>query len=391
MERSQVYSGTITAEQFLFYEIRIASKYYLDGVPVEAAIEEIKENNLFQYPTERLVSRMVRSCYKRLDALNNDALRWELSAAPIAIAKQINLYAMMRYNRLVWDFMVGVIGEKYKNQDFSFTRKDVNAFFSHLQEQNDDVAGWSELTISKIKQVLTKVLVEAQMLDTVKSDRLNPLFLCDELEDGIRANNDTEALAAFNCFRYGGSGMGNIKQELDRIRDRISDPSFLANKGLSNEVGIHVFCYDPADEIIVRDFIARLKGEKGTPYHIQECDLYEIFLKLLEDKRVLKSVDALEERRGKNYLLDQLQKIATPEALLEYMKYEPHKYGDVLFLTGVGKIYPFMRSHKMLDSMQHLFADIPIVMFYPGSFNGQDLGLFGKFLDGHYYRAFNLL
>ena len=92
--------------------------------------------------------------------------------------------------------------------------------------------------------------------------------------------------------------MGNIKQELDRIRDRISDPSFLANKGLSNEVGIHVFCYDPADEIIVRDFIARLKGEKGTPYHIKECDLYEIFLKLLEDKRVLKSVDALEERRG---------------------------------------------------------------------------------------------
>lgn len=201
MERSQVYSGTITAEQFLFYEIRIASKYYLDGAPVEVAIEEIKENNLFQYPTERLVSRMVRGCYKRLDALDNDALRWELSAAPIAIAKQINLYAMMRYNRLVWDFMVGVIGEKYKNQDFSFTRKDVNAFFSHLQEQNDDVAGWSELTISKIKQVLTKVLVEAQMLDTVKSDRLNPLFLCDELEEGIRANNDTEALAAFNCFR----------------------------------------------------------------------------------------------------------------------------------------------------------------------------------------------
>lgn len=201
MERSQVYSGTITAEQFLFYEIRIASKYYLDGVPVEVAIEEIKENNLFQYPTERLVSRMVRSCYKRLDALDNDTLRWELSAAPIAIAKQINLYAMMRYNRLVWDFMVGVIGEKYKNQDFSFTRKDVNAFFSHLQEQNDDVAGWSELTISKNKQVLTKVLVEAQMLDTVKSDRLNPLFLCDELEEGIRANNDTEALAAFNCFR----------------------------------------------------------------------------------------------------------------------------------------------------------------------------------------------
>lgn len=201
MERSLIYSGTITAEQFLFYEIRIASKYYLDGVPVETATEEIKANNLFQYPTERLVSRMVRSCYKRLDALDSDMLRQELSTAPVEIAKQINLYAMMRYNRLVWDFMVGVIGEKYRSQDFSFTRKDLNAFFSHLQEQNDDVADWSELTIGKIKQVLTKILVEVQILDTFKSVRLNPIFLCEELEDGIRSNRDIEALAAFNCFR----------------------------------------------------------------------------------------------------------------------------------------------------------------------------------------------
>ena len=54
--------------------------------------------------------------------------------------------------------------------------------------------------------------------------------------------------------------MSDIKQELDKIRDRISDPSFLANKGLSNEVGIHVFCYDPADELLVRDFVSRLKA-----------------------------------------------------------------------------------------------------------------------------------
>lgn len=185
--------------------------------------------------------------------------------------------------------------------------------------------------------------------------------------------------------------MSDIKQELDRIRDRISDPAFLANKGLSNEVGVHVFCYDPQDEIIVRDCIARLRTDSSSAFRVVECDLYQIFLKLLEAKRVINSIASIEERRGKDFLLQQLQKIATPEAFLEYMKYEPHLYGDVLFLTGIGKVYPFMRSHKMLDSMQHLFADIPIVMFYPGSFNGQDLGLFGKFLDAHYYRAFNLL
>ena len=182
--------------------------------------------------------------------------------------------------------------------------------------------------------------------------------------------------------------MENITQNLDRIRERISDPSFLSNKGLSNEVGIHVFCYDPADELIVQAFVQQLKLASNVPYHIVECDLYEILLQLLEDKRVLKSVASLEEKRGKDYLLKQLQKIATPEALLSYMQYASHQYGDVLFLTGVGKIWPFMRSHKLLDTMQAMFADIPVVMFYPGTFDGQNLGLFGQLLDGHYYRAF---
>ena len=100
-----------------------------------------------------------------------------------------------------------------------------------------------------------------------------------------------------------------IKQELDRIKERISNKDFLENKGLSNEVGIHVFCYKAEDELIVQDYIRRLKSEVNTPYRIIECDLYEVFLSLLEDKRILKSVAGLEEKRGKKYLLDQLQKI----------------------------------------------------------------------------------
>jgi hypothetical protein len=194
--------------------------------------------------------------------------------------------------------------------------------------------------------------------------------------------------------------MPDIKQELDKIKARISEADFLANKGLSNEVGIHVFCYDPADELIVRDCIERLKAEwidnsgqwsEDAPYKIIECDMYRIFLGILTEKRVLNAVAAQEEKKGKNYVLGHLQNIATPEAFIAGMRYEPHRRGDVLFLTGVGKVYPFMRSHKMLDSMQQSFADIPIVMFYPGTFNGQDLNLFGKFIEGHYYRAFNLL
>ena len=195
------YNGTLTAEQFLFYEMRIVSKQYLENKSIEEIIEYIKRDNLFQYPTERMIIRIARACHKRIVALDNDKLVYEVANAPIEVAKQINLYAMMRYNRLVREFMIDLIGEKYRQHDFSYTKKDINVFFSHLREQNDDIAAWSEQTIAKLKQVLTKCLIETEMLDSVRDTTLNPIFISIELETGIRENNDLTALAAFNCFR----------------------------------------------------------------------------------------------------------------------------------------------------------------------------------------------
>ena len=142
---------------------------------------------------------------------------------------------------------------------------------------------------------------------------------------------------------------------------------------------------------MVRRVFADLTEQSVGAFHLIERDLYKVFLEICEEKRILKSIPNMEERKGKEYLSAQLQKIATPEAFVEKMKYDPHQKGDVLLITGVGKVYPFMRSHKILDNIQHVFSDIPVLMLYPGEFNGQDLNLFGRFLDGHYYRAFNLL
>ena len=185
--------------------------------------------------------------------------------------------------------------------------------------------------------------------------------------------------------------MSDIMEDLDKVAGRLSEEEFLSNKGLSNEVGIHVFCYDPEDELTVSYFFEKLKNDISRPFRIIECDLYKIFLNICEDKRIMKSIPEQEERKGSNFLLTQLQKVATPEAFVERMIYGPHEHGDVLLITGVGKVYPFMRSHKILDNIQHIFSDIPVLMLYPGTFDGQDLDLFGRFLDGHYYRAFNLL
>jgi len=201
MDISTSYKGTLTAEKFLFYEMRIVSKLYLEDKSIEEIIAYVKQENLFQYPTEKKISKLTRACYKRITALANDKLVYELANAPIDVAKQINLYAMMCYNRLVREFMVDLIGEKYCQHDFSYTKKDINVFFTRLQEQNDYIAAWSEQTIGKLKQVLTKCLIETEMLDNFNAGELNPILISAELENGIRENNDLTALAAFNCFR----------------------------------------------------------------------------------------------------------------------------------------------------------------------------------------------
>ena len=195
------YNGSLTREKFLFYEIRIVSFLYLQGHSKPDIVAKIREENLFQFPTERMISSIAGTCFKRIEALGSETLITQLANAPAEVAKQINLYAMMKYNRLVWDFMVTVIGEKFRTQELDFSRKDLNVFFFRLQEQNDTVASWRDTTIDKLKQVLTRVLVECEYLDSTRSVKLNPVIICPELEDEIRAGHDLAALPAFNCFR----------------------------------------------------------------------------------------------------------------------------------------------------------------------------------------------
>ena len=195
------YNGGLPREQFLFYEIRIMASLVSQGYTKAEAIEKIREENLFQFPTERMIASIANTCFQRLSALESDALVYHQANATAAVAKQINLYAMMKHNAIVWDFMTPVVGEKFRTQEFEFSKKDLNVFMFQLREQNDAVASWSDATISKIKQVLNKCLVECEFLDSVRATQLNPVAIVPELEDEIRANNDMAALAAFNCFR----------------------------------------------------------------------------------------------------------------------------------------------------------------------------------------------
>ena len=198
MDASIPYNGALTRERFLFHETRTTARLFSEGLADAEIVEAIVKDNLFQYPTERSLVSVARACLRRLRALNDDELAREIATRPSCVAKQICLYAVMRQNRLVWEFMITVIGEKYRTFNSSFGRIDVNSFFTRLQEQDDDVRNWKESTIARIKSVLVRILVENEYLDSYRSTRLNPVWLDSALEERIRKNGDEIALSAFN-------------------------------------------------------------------------------------------------------------------------------------------------------------------------------------------------
>ena len=199
METSTSYK-TLTREQFLFSEMRIAARLMMQGLSDKEIVQEIEEGNLYQYPTNKMIRNITSVCLKRLHTLDSVKLVDLIANGSSDAAKQTCLYAMIKYYRIAYDFMVGVIGEKYRLKDMSYSRMDVNVLFTRLQEQNETVAKWSESTIIKNKQVLTKLLVENEYLDSTRSTTLNPVLIDLELKEVLQERNEKAILSAFNCF-----------------------------------------------------------------------------------------------------------------------------------------------------------------------------------------------
>ena len=193
-------SGAITREQFLFYEMRTIAKLVQENLTEQEILQKVYQDNLFQYPTERSIKTIANGCMRRLKALDNNLLINAIADQHSDISKQICLYAMMKQYNLMLDFMVMVIGEKYRQNDLSFGKTDVNVFLLRLQEQDEYVALWSSATLAKIRQVIMKTLVETEYIDAPNAVRLNPVLLARVLEDAIRENHDEGIFPAFNFF-----------------------------------------------------------------------------------------------------------------------------------------------------------------------------------------------
>lgn len=183
--------------------------------------------------------------------------------------------------------------------------------------------------------------------------------------------------------------MESIGESLDRLRRHMQEPDFLEGKGLSNEVNIRMFCYDAKEEMTVRRFIEQVTADSSLACRIIECNLYNVFLTLCEEQDIMEGILEMEESDGSDYLLEQLRMSFGVDEYIGKIQYSPHRKGDILMLTGVGDVFPFMRVHALLEALQPHFDDIPILVMYPGTFDGNAMRLFNCLTPNPYYRAFN--
>lgn len=190
----------------------------------------------------------------------------------------------------------------------------------------------------------------------------------------------------------------NLKQRYDHLLELISSERFLQMEGLNNEVPFFICPYPPEETVVMERMagqLARKLEQQGLG--VLEIDLYALSSELLKARGIWERTLEIEPTVGKERLKELLQGILDPEqhlvpAIAQQMQARPF---DVLFITGVGQVFPYIRSHNVLNNLQSTAKEQPTVMFFPGTYTqsleaGASLELFGRLHDDKYYRAFNI-
>lgn len=193
----------------------------------------------------------------------------------------------------------------------------------------------------------------------------------------------------------------SLEERLNLILPRISSPEFLENKGIGNEIGFHVFDYPPEHEETVRDFIKTViePALAKPPLMLKShtVDLFDIAMGVLDERGLYEKVLDLQRKKGNDAALPGLRSVLKEDKLAQRItdKIDVRTL-DLMLMTGVGAAYPVVRLHTLLNGLHAYMQDTPLVVFYPGKYDGASLRLFGLSPDNNdasapYYRAFQLL
>lgn len=194
------------------------------------------------------------------------------------------------------------------------------------------------------------------------------------------------------------SNMATAKDRFDHLFKVVASERFLKKQGLGNEVPFFIYPY-PAEEAVGMDMMRASLAKKleNRGVRVFEINLYDLSITLLRDRGIWDDVLAAEPSIGKDELKELLQGVLDPETHLipEIRARLAERQFDVLFLSGVGEVFPYIRSHNVLNNLQSTAKEKPTVMFFPGKYTqsldtGASLDLFGILHDDKYYRAFDI-
>lgn len=185
--------------------------------------------------------------------------------------------------------------------------------------------------------------------------------------------------------------------KLQHLREKIHDPEFQQSRGLSNEVSYYILAFDPKDQPVVTEEVHSMQRQLNhdtVGVDIIEFNLYDIMWKLLEQMGIRDDVFTMEESDGMAYLTEQLNNAFEMTSLnnpfVEYMQARIPNDQTIIFVTGIGEIFPLIRAHKVLNTMHQVITNVPVIFFYPGVYDSLSLTMFGEAKEDNYYRAFQL-
>jgi Domain of unknown function (DUF1788) len=187
--------------------------------------------------------------------------------------------------------------------------------------------------------------------------------------------------------------MNELAERLSKLEQTLSAPSFLHQDGLGNELAFFIFDFEPQFAPTVDEHIGRLKVklEREWALRVLEINLFDIVLEILDARGYLERSFAVERERGNEAFVKAIAPLMQPERVRERIAELLEPLPDLILLTGVGQVWPLLRSHTVLNNLHELIDRTPLVMFFPGEYDGQELRLFGLLKDDNYYRAFPLL
>ena len=190
----------------------------------------------------------------------------------------------------------------------------------------------------------------------------------------------------------------SVAQIFEHLQKLLVSQQFLHKKGIGNEVPFFICPFNPKNAVDVERQIRVLKNHLANQgVQTLEINLYDLANGLLKQRDILQQIFSMEQDVSKEQLKELLQGVLDSEAHLipEISKIMRENTFDILFITGIGEVFPYIRSHNVLNNLQSTAKDKPTVMFFPGEYthslvSGASLDLFGVLHDDKYYRAFNI-